>query len=502
MIKWRKLARSISEAKVPVFTSMWHYYSCHFAPTCMTECNRWKQFQVLQNKHLLLWFSGPPNQPNTEQITRLLIFPWFHSGLLHNPKIPAEWPQQKKVQINTRKFICVSVEVGWLSQISGSVAKLSPLPSTISFGATTFIYQRKQKMSNGNNSGDWHQFIFRTWLWQLREFFPPGDGGLHFAKKLFLFLSAHTKWDRTLSASCSGRTLRSVAEQHANTQNAICEADTLVIWYPSTLVMVWVPAFLIRCSRGKNGKYEFIFILFFAPSISSNTFLLPAPLKYGSARSGQELRQHPFPFFFLLTNTSLKTEISSIYKSLLCRFLDLFYITRSGVSQRVIPLNATPGICSAKGCHSENVMLFQNLVPFVAEKISVDLRVRELVVPQCQRGHFNLDDHHTSSVETRCFSIQSTATVGIDEAWGVLFVRGNLQESVCGMKMGEISVSGDLTHRRFISSLCLSFFVDQIVSSVTRASRGCAPKLGDITEQSHEPWENLNSLNLASRLTL
>lgn len=141
--------------------------------------------------------------------------------------------------------------------------------------------------------------------------------------------------------------------------------------------MVWVPAFLIRCSRGKNGKYEFIFILFFAPSISSNTFLLPAPLKYGSARSGQKLRQHPF-LFFLLTNTSLKTEISSIYKSLLCRFLDLFYITRSGVSQRVIPLNATPGICSAKGYHSENVMLFQNLVPFVAEKISVDLRAREL----------------------------------------------------------------------------------------------------------------------------
>lgn len=84
-----------------------------------------------------------------------------------------------------------------------------------------------------------------------------------------------------------------------------------------------------------------------------------------------------FPFF-LFTNTSLKTEISSIYKSLLCRFLDIFYITRLGVSQRVIPLNATPGICSAKGYHSENVMLFQNLVPLRNEKISVDLRMREL----------------------------------------------------------------------------------------------------------------------------
>lgn len=94
----------------------------------MSECNRWKQFQVLQNKHLLLWFSGPPNQPNTEQITQPLIFPWFHLGLLHNPRFLTN-DLSNKVQINTREFICVSVDVGWLSQISGSVAKHSPLPS-------------------------------------------------------------------------------------------------------------------------------------------------------------------------------------------------------------------------------------------------------------------------------------------------------------------------------------------------------------------------------------
>lgn len=232
----------------------------------MTECNRWKQFQVLQNKHLLLWFSGPPNQPNTEQITQPLIFPWFHFGLLHNPRFLKN-DLSDKVQINTRTFICVSVEVGWLSQISGRVAKHSPLPSTISSGATTFIYQRKQKISNGNNFGDWHQFIFRTWLWQLLEFFPPGDGGLLFAKNVFLFLSVHKMWPYSECPLIGTRwTLHSVAEQHANTQSAICEADTLVIWYPSTLVMVWVPAFLIRCSRGKNGKYEFILFCFLHPA--------------------------------------------------------------------------------------------------------------------------------------------------------------------------------------------------------------------------------------------
>lgn len=203
----------------------------------------------------------------------------------------------KKVQINTRKFICVSVEVGWLSQISGSVAKLSPLPSTISFGATTFIYQRKQKMSNGNNSGDWHQFIFRTWLWQLLEFFPPGDGGLHFAKKLFLFLSAHKMWPYseclllgTNSPFCSWAT---------------CKHTKRHLWGRHFSYMIPFDfshglgsCFSYPLQQGQKWKIWIYFILFFAPSISSNTFLLPAPLKYGSARSGQELRQPSFLFFF------------------------------------------------------------------------------------------------------------------------------------------------------------------------------------------------------------
>lgn len=55
----------------------------------------------------------------------------------------------------------------------------------------------------------------------------------------------------------------SVAEQHANTQSAICEADTLVIRYSSTLVTVWVSWFSYPLQHGKNGKYEFICILGF-----------------------------------------------------------------------------------------------------------------------------------------------------------------------------------------------------------------------------------------------
>lgn len=65
----------------------------------------------------------------------------------------------------------------------------------------------------------------------------------------------------------------SVAEQHANTQSAICEADTLVIRYSSTLVMVWVSWFSYPLQHGKNGKYEFI--LFWVFFLSLSLFLYP-----------------------------------------------------------------------------------------------------------------------------------------------------------------------------------------------------------------------------------
>lgn len=76
-----------------------------------------------------------------------------------------------------------------------------------------------------------------------------------------------------------------------------------------------------------------------------------------------ELRQHSFPVLLFL-HTSLQIEILSIYKSLLCQLLDIFLRNLFGsLTETVIPLDAAPGICSASGYLSENVMLFQNPVP-------------------------------------------------------------------------------------------------------------------------------------------
>lgn len=69
----------------------------------------------------------------------------------------------------------------------------------------------------------------------------------------------------------------SVAEQHANTQSAICEADTLVIRYSSTLVMVWVSWFSYPLQHGKNGKYEFILFGVFSLSRFFCILKYPSP---------------------------------------------------------------------------------------------------------------------------------------------------------------------------------------------------------------------------------
>lgn len=55
----------------------------------------------------------------------------------------------------------------------------------------------------------------------------------------------------------------SVAEQHANIQSFIFKTDSLVMWYPSALVMVWVPGFLIHGSRAKKWKVWIQFVVFF-----------------------------------------------------------------------------------------------------------------------------------------------------------------------------------------------------------------------------------------------
>lgn len=83
----------------------------------------------------------------------------------------------------------------------------------------------------------------------VKTIFRQAKWGLHFAKCFFFFAQ---KWRR--APTVLRRTQRprcSVAEQHANTQSFICKADGLVMWYPSTLVMVWVPGILIHGGKAK-----------------------------------------------------------------------------------------------------------------------------------------------------------------------------------------------------------------------------------------------------------
>lgn len=70
--------------------------------------------------------------------------------------------------------------------------------------------------------------------------------------KLFLFFVQ--KWHSVPTVFLRRQRSRySVAQQHANTQSFICKAGGLVMWYASTLVIVWVPGFLIH---GRKAKME------------------------------------------------------------------------------------------------------------------------------------------------------------------------------------------------------------------------------------------------------
>lgn len=131
-----------------------------------------------------------------------------------------------------------------------------------------FHLSKNQKMSKSHNFNGSHKFIFAH--------FPPrrsrgrnnkwDRGGwrwcLHLCKVFFFSLRKNVTIFR------GSRHCTLVAEQHANTQSFIRKADGSVIWYPSILVMVWVPGFLIHCSRAKMESmnlFDFVFQLFCIP---------------------------------------------------------------------------------------------------------------------------------------------------------------------------------------------------------------------------------------------
>lgn len=97
----------------------------------------------------------------------------------------------------------------------------------------------------------------------VKTIFRQAKWGLHFAKCFFFFAQ---KWRRVLTVLRRTQRPRcSVAEQHANTQSFIGKADGLVMWYPSTLVMVWVPGFLIHGGKAKMEIMNSICCDFFPP---------------------------------------------------------------------------------------------------------------------------------------------------------------------------------------------------------------------------------------------
>lgn len=106
----------------------------------------------------------------------------------------------------------------------------------------------------------------------VKTIFRQAKWGLHFAKCFFFFAQ---KWHRVQTVLHRMRRPHcSVAEQHANTQSFICKADGLVMWYPSTSVMVWVPGVLINGSKAKmesmNSICCIVFILaFLFPKITA-----------------------------------------------------------------------------------------------------------------------------------------------------------------------------------------------------------------------------------------
>lgn len=106
-------------------------------------------------------------------------------------------------------------------------------------------------------------------------------------------------------------------------------------------------------------------------------------------------------------------------------------------------------------------------MPLKNEKISIDLRMRA-------PGHFILDDYHPSGEETCCVFTHSATPVGMDEVEPPLS-RETRKRLLVAENWVNFRLLADLMRNCFISTLYLSFFVEQIVSSATGASRGCAP---------------------------
>lgn len=105
----------------------------------------------------------------------------------------------------------------------------------------------------------------------VKTIFRQAKWGLHFAKCFFFFAQ---KWHCVPTILLRRqRSRHSVAQQHANTQSFICKAGGLVMWYASTLVMVWVPGFLIHGSKAKMESMNSIccggfFLAFLFPKIA------------------------------------------------------------------------------------------------------------------------------------------------------------------------------------------------------------------------------------------
>lgn len=160
-------------------------------------------------------------------------------------------------------YLCYS-EV--TTQKQWHIVQYNPLPSTISFGATTFIYHKTRRCPTAIIS-DIDINLFLEHDYGSRYTFSTEQKGVCTLQNVSFSLRKNvtifqTVLHRTRWPCCS------VAEQHANTQSFICKADGSATWYPSTLVMVWVPGFLIHGSRAKmesmNSIYC-IFLLFFIP---------------------------------------------------------------------------------------------------------------------------------------------------------------------------------------------------------------------------------------------
>lgn len=146
--------------------------------------------------------------------------------------------------------------------------KYNLLPFTISFGATTFICQKTRRCPKAIISTvHINLFLHIFHQEEVGDGTTNGTGGVGggvcTSAKCFFF-----SLRKNVTIFRGSRHCTLVAEQHANTQSFIRKADGSVIWYPSILVMVWVPGFLIHWSRAKMESmnlFDFVFQLFCVP---------------------------------------------------------------------------------------------------------------------------------------------------------------------------------------------------------------------------------------------